>query len=190
MAKKSVVHLRVYKGAKMSYDEKGKAQNENQIVKIQYGSFEWNNFMKMAAKNGYCKIEVEKAIEVEGAFENEKVSELSDTSKIKAEVLEAVNPKKETELTADQKRIKELEDKLDLLLNGKKSDVKEDVKELKEEIKDLKDGSDDDKEESKDEIYPVKLREDYEELMGKKPHHKASDETLIEQMEEFKAKKK
>lgn len=190
MAKKSVISLRTYKGSKMLFDENGKAENENQIVKIQYGSLEWENFLNMANRNGYCKIEVEKAQEVSGFGENEKVEPIKDLTKYQEEVDARFKKEVKVELTPEQKRIAELEEKLEKLISGKEDEKvneievnePETVTENNEDVKDDSDVNDYPKD-------PEELRSYYEELMGKKPHHKASDETLIEQMNEFKSKK-
>lgn len=183
MAKKSVVHLRVYKGSSMAYDANKNPLNENQIVKIQHGSFEWINFMKMAVKNGYCKVKVEKVIIVEGFGEDEKITQVNETSSIEAEVEDAINPKQVVVLTDDQKRIKELEDKINSMLNDNKSKSKGSEKEKEKEIQ-VKDAND----VNDYPVDPVELKSYYEGIMGKKAHHKASNETLIEQMEELKNK--
>lgn len=174
MAKKSMVHLRVYKGAKMFYDENGKAQNENQLVKIQHGSFEWNNFLKMAKLNGYCKIEVEKVLDVSGFYEDEKILEVDDVGLYEKEILESTK-EKEKELTPEQKRIQELEKKINSLL--KKETDSKDVKQIDVKDAQVEDG------------FPEELEDVqklYEEELGKKAHYKASRETLIQQIKENK----
>lgn len=115
MAKKSIVHLRVYKGNKLAFDENGTPLNENHAVKIAHGTLEWNNFLKMATKNGYCKVDVEKATSVEGWGEDEKISEISDVSRYKKEVEDAIKPT-EVVLSPEQEQIKKLEEQNKALL--------------------------------------------------------------------------
>ena len=187
MSKKSIVHLRVYKGTQMTFDANQKPLNENQLVKMQHGSFEWNNFMKMAGRNGYCKMEVEKVIEVSGIGEDEKIEVIEDTKAIKAEVKNAINPEQEVVLTPDQQKIKDLEAKLEAFMS---SGAKPDVKKVEAKVADVKEIEVKDPVEVKSDYPtdPTELRAMYEEVTGDKPHHKAKDETLIEKMNEFKAK--
>lgn len=51
-----VIKLRLYRGKKLLYDENGKVENENQLIKLSYGS-EWNNFREYIKAQGYCLIE-------------------------------------------------------------------------------------------------------------------------------------
>lgn len=193
MSKKTIVHLRVYKGTQMTFDANQKPLNENQLVKMSYNSFEWDNFMKMAGRNGYCKMEVEEVIEVSGIGKDEKTEPVEDITAIKAAVKNAINPEQEVVLTPEQKEIKELKAKLEAFMNSgakpesnlyvdnmPKIDKVEDVKDIKvEDSKEVKSDYPTD---------PAELRAMYEEVTGDKPHHKAKDETLIEKMNEFKAK--
>lgn len=124
---KTVVHLRVYRGLEMLYDANQKPKNENQIVKVQEPSIEWDNFMAHLRSNAYCKVDVEKVTEVQTAGLNETVTEVKDTSKWKEMVSAAFTPKTTQVLTEDQKRIAELEKKLEALTKGKDSDTKSDT---------------------------------------------------------------
>lgn len=83
---KKVVHLRVYKGAKMSYDENQKPQNENHLVKTPYDSLEWKNLMERLSGSGFVKVDVENVITLVNPGPDEKGKDVKDFSDIKKEV--------------------------------------------------------------------------------------------------------
>jgi len=158
---KTTVHLRVYKGngrnEELSYDSSGKVQNENILVKLSHNSLEWSNFIKNVKLLGYVKPTVEAFL----------VDDEEDKSKIDAIQKEVDNANKvqEVELTPEQKRIAELEAKLDALVGGKKD---------KKQPKDTKN----------DDLEAV--RAEYEEVVGKKPFHGWDEATLKAKIEEVK----
>lgn len=53
------VHLRVYQGERLSFDEAGRPQNSNQLVKLIYDVPQWHNYLSHIAISGLCKVEVE-----------------------------------------------------------------------------------------------------------------------------------
>lgn len=174
MGKKPTVRLRVYKGQKMSYDEKGVAQNENQKVTLKHDTIEWKNYLVNLKANGFIKVDVEDVVYVDskkndaGFFEDvETLCEESLVNSIKKEVKQAFEEKK-VELTDEQRRIAELEAKLEALVGSK---TKENKEPIKQEV------IDDDLE---------SLKKEYEEVVGKKPHHMAKAETLKQAIEEAK----
>ena len=126
MGKKPVVTLRVYRGRQMSYDAQGNVQNENQLIKLPHDTVEWTNFMKNITSNGYLKVDVEN-------YQFFEKGEWKDSDKAMVEKELEINMTKQTEvaLTDDQKRIAELEAKLEKLLarDEKKSSKKVEVKE-------------------------------------------------------------
>lgn len=139
MGKKPVVTLRVYRGRQMSYDAQGNVQNENQLIKLPHDTVEWTNFMKNITSNGYLKVDVEN-------YQFFEKGEWKDSNKAMVEKELEINMTKQTEvaLTDDQKRIAELEAKLEKLLardekkSSKKVEVEEKPKEDKKERENLR----------------------------------------------------
>lgn len=154
MGKKPIVHLRVYKGRELNYTAEGKIKNENHLVKITYGTVEWKNFMDNLKPNGFVKVDVEKVLNGD-TLEAEK-----DFSNISKEVRESFDGDQKTILTPDQKRIAELEAKLEALANGNP-----------------KSGTDDEL---------AKARKEYMEVFGKQGHYSWSVEQIREKIEEVK----
>lgn len=59
------VHLHVYRGERVAYDENNKCLTENNIVKIHpHGGIQWGLFLQNAMANGFCKIVVEKVLDM------------------------------------------------------------------------------------------------------------------------------
>lgn len=110
---KPVVHLRVYRSKngsrEISYNADGSIQNENSLVKEIYNTLEWKNYLRHIGVHGFIKVVVEKVM-LNG--------ESQPTEAIQKEVDEAMNPTANVPLTPEQKRIAELEAKLDALVNG------------------------------------------------------------------------
>lgn len=105
-----IVHLHLYKGKKMLYDDNGKVANENQSHKLAYISLGWKNYMGNPVK-GYpgiakecCKIDVVKVTTRSSELWEDQ--ELVET--IKKEVAHAVNPQNIKKLTPEQIEIAEL----------------------------------------------------------------------------------
>jgi len=121
------VHLRVFKGTEILKRANGEVSNENQGVKLPYETFEWRNFMDNLINLGFCKVEVERIL-VDGKEDN------SEKHKIQAQVDAKMKPAA-VELTPDQKRIAELEAKIEKLI-GKDSDDEE-LKAARDEYKEL-----------------------------------------------------
>lgn len=155
-AKKPIVHLRVYKGLQLFYDANGKVMNPTQLVKITYDTIEWKNFLKNIPSLGFSSVEVEKVLDGT-TFEEIKITEniLSD--------IKGVFKIKEAELTPDQKRIAELEAKLDKLTS-------------KEEHKGINILED--------------LRKEYKDITGKEADARWKENKVMEQIEEFKKTQK
>lgn len=170
--KKLIVHLRVYRGKtlkQLDYNADGSVKTENHITKVEYGSLMWGLYLKNL-KTEYGAATVERVVE-------EKVSESGEKSY--EEVKDFAHISKEIELcfegeakpmTPEQKRIAELEAKLELLLSGGATATKEMAKEAapSEDID--------------------ALRKEYEELYGEKPHHLFKVEKLITLINEKKSK--
>lgn len=112
---KPVVHLRVYRSKngsnQISYDANGNVQNESQSVKEIHNTLQWTNYLRHIGVHGFIKVDVEKVIQ-DG-------KELP-TEAIQKEVNEALSPSANVPQTPEQKRIAELEAKLEALINGNK----------------------------------------------------------------------
>lgn len=152
MGKKPIAHLRVYKGTELNYDSSGKIKNENQSVKIEHNTIGWANFLKYLKPNQFIKVEVERVLD------GETFKEIKDIEPFKEEVAAAFSPVKKEVLTADQKRIAELEKKIDQLAGGNKP---------KDEDDEL-----------------TKARTEYVKVFGKKGHHSWSVEQIKEKIAE------
>lgn len=113
--KKPIVHLRIYKGHEMLYDGAGNVKNPNQIVKLTHDTVEWKNFLRNLPASGYSMAKVERILqEVDGEYKDVPTS-----TEILKEV-ENIFKAPEKELTPEQKRIADLEAKIDALTKGSK----------------------------------------------------------------------
>jgi hypothetical protein len=114
---KTIVALRVYKG-QVLYKADGSVANENQKMTIEYEQEEyarkngWNNHIANLPRMGYSKVEL---IEV---FQNgTSVTEHPAMEAIKNDIANIYKPQ-DAVLTPEQKRIAELEAKLEALISG------------------------------------------------------------------------
>lgn len=95
-----IVTLRIVKGKTPSYDANGKMLNENQTVKLEYGTLSWKNYMKNLIRNGFCKVTVEAVNEVQYTDKKNEIRDDKghlklksvDTKAIDAEVQEVMKP--------------------------------------------------------------------------------------------------
>ena len=133
--KNQVVHLNLYKGTEILKKQDGTISNERQTVKLFHGSVNWANFLKNIKAMGFGIAEVGKVVEQETTvFEQEEgkkaipnkvaYKDIETPTEITAEVARAMETNKAPELTADQKRIAELEAKLEAFMAGGKSEQK------------------------------------------------------------------
>ncbi len=166
MGKKPILKVRVYRGTELNYDADANVKNENHLISLEHKSRNWVLFLKNILLNGYCKVEVEKGFTPKG---NGEYDVINDISEFKAEVKEAFDSNIEVVLTADQKRIAELEAKIELLL--KKDNDKNEVSEKKEKTDDV------------DEELDI-ARAEYLEVFGKKPHHLKGVDSIKAEIEE------
>ncbi|MCT3691041.1 hypothetical protein HZQ92_05580 [Elizabethkingia anophelis] len=121
---KLAVHLLVFYG-KVLYDEKQKLISESAPVQLIYGTSEWSRFFENRVLNGVSKAVVDKAFNLEKINKNVPVENLGryeeldeeDMAELQAEV-DAYFKAPEAELTPDQKKIKELEEKLEQIMAG------------------------------------------------------------------------
>lgn len=110
---KITVDLRIYKGKEILLKADGKTvQNENQSLKLTYGDTQWAKHLANLPKLGICKVEVS------GVYEGE--NKIDASQEILDEVAAILKPK-EVELTPDQKRIADLEAKIEALTSTKKA---------------------------------------------------------------------
>lgn len=173
------VHLRVYRGQSLTYNEKGECITENHIVKLEYGTQEYNLFLDMLPSNGFIKGTVEKVLDVTKKNEKGSYDEVKDFDHIQKEIDAHLVPK-EAKLTPEQERIAALEAKIEALTSGdsKAKEIKvNDAKEVKEPKKEL---SDDEKAELDE------ARKKYVELYGKKGHNGWDLATINQKIAEFK----
>lgn len=168
MGKKPVVKLRIFRGSQMSYDKNGNVQNENQLVTLIHDTVEWANYLKRLTSNQFLEVMVEKVFycdkekNKDGFFED-KISEVDQETidEIKQEVKEALKAP-EKELTPQERRIAELEAKLEAFMGGKAKSEK--------------------KVEKTDDL--DELRAEYEKLYGKKPFGSWKADKLKEKIAE------
>jgi len=178
MGKKPVVKLRVYRGRKLSYNQDGSVQNENQIISVEHGTKQWSLTLSNLPISGYCKIEIEKVLKIiETDIKNEKgkieqiisYEEIKDINSYEEEIKDALNPKKNIVKTADQLRIEKLEAQLqDFMNKGNKEDSKKEIN---------KKGDSESK---------SNLKDEYQELYGKKAFNGWDEEKLIQMIKEKK----
>ena len=137
MSQKRIVHLRVYKGKELNFDENRKVRNENHLIKSREDSNEFKSVLQFLPNNNYCKVEVEKVFTVSVDEKTGKESyQETDGNDIKEVVQKAFSNKPKAELTSEQKRIAELEAKIEALSNGKTQPKKEVVSEGEKQLED------------------------------------------------------
>ena len=130
--KKPIVHLRVYKGTQVLYDAQGNIQTPNQIVKLTHDTIEWKNFVKTIPTSGYGLAKVEKMLD------GDTLEEIEISKEIAKEV-DNIFKVPEKELTADQKRIADLEAKIEALTSQPKAKGIDLLGELKKEWESMTD---------------------------------------------------
>jgi hypothetical protein len=127
-----LVELRVYRGEELSYDAFGNVKTENFKVHIQYPTLEWNRFLANLLPNGFLKPKIERVFDlsklVEGKDKSEEdcYQELTDFSQLQEQVDKAMKAVDDVTLTADQQKIKDLEELVNSLVAKKEEAVNED----------------------------------------------------------------
>jgi len=134
MGEKPIVSLRVYRGKEVNFDENGKIRNENQSIKVFYNTVEWTNQLKHLRANGYIKVDVESAKVIKSG---KVVSDYQDIESIKLEVKKAFEGNKEVVMTPEQKKIADLEAKLEAFMYGSKPENNETKNSEEENKKDV-----------------------------------------------------
>ena len=166
MSNKAVVHLRVYQSNgrdnNISYNADGGVQNETILVKLTHNTLEWSNFIKNIRYVGFIDAKVEKVIGT------------TDFSVIEKEVDNAMNPVVEVVLSPEQKKIAELEAKLEALVNKSEPTIKKATKEQEDAQKEMWENA---KEETLEDV-----KSQYQKVMGKKPHYKWDIATMKDKM--------
>jgi hypothetical protein len=117
----NIVELRVYKGKEILRKADGTVANENQKVTLNYDVFEFEKNIKNLSAQGYFQIELTNLY-----TNDESVEKFGE--KTKAEINEQIQAlfktKAEEKLTDDQKRIKDLEEKLAQVLANQSKETK------------------------------------------------------------------
>ncbi len=114
--------LRIYY-CKQMYDSKGNVVTRNEGVSIQYDTLEYMNFMKHLIANGVSMVKVEKVYSLDETNDKESVEstnrykEIEDISEYENDIKKYLEVP-EKDLTPEQKRIKDLEEKLESLLQN------------------------------------------------------------------------
>ncbi|MDV4026230.1 hypothetical protein CMT52_18010 [Elizabethkingia anophelis] len=121
---KLAVHLLVFYG-KVLYDEKQKLISKSAPVQLIYGSNEWDRFFDNRVLNGISKATVEKAFDLEKPNKDIPVESLERYEELNEKEIVLLQDEVdsyfkalEAELTPDQKKIKELEEKLEQIMAG------------------------------------------------------------------------
>lgn len=179
--KKPIVHLHLYKGSEVIYNASGKCINENQPYNEKYYSSSFKNFLTVI--NQYCKVDVVGITNSKG----EKWQDESLIDIVKKDIREAQANVNAKALTPDQKRIAELEAKLNTLIEEKQPiekvketpvvDVKPEV-EVEVEVKQVENNINDEEEKLKE------AKAKYKELYGKEPHRLMKLGTLLAKIAE------
>lgn len=166
---RAVIKLQAYKGKK-TYDENGNVASTNQKLTLIYGSKESESFLRHCKLIGFTDLEV-KGIFVDGEQDDTHLDE------VKAE-FSAVFQDKPVALTPDQKRIAELEAKLEALIAGGKP-PKAKASEPQESTEKEEGAQEPEKKQTKAAKAELeKLRAEYRELLGKEPHNFAGVDKL------------
>lgn len=153
----------LYKGQK-TFDQNGKLTSESQTIDLPiYGSLEWNNFFKSIRNLGYSSLDVIKTNEVTYEDNKPTYKEVDTPKEIISEIENSFNPVIHVELTPEQKQIAELKAMVEKLSNDSKPKVKP----------------------AKDEDLEA-ARQEYLEVLGKKPHHLLSLEKINAEIAEAK----
>ncbi|MDV3630463.1 hypothetical protein CMU57_02105 [Elizabethkingia anophelis] len=121
---KLAVHLLVFYG-KVLYDEKQKLISKSAPVQLIYGSNEWDRFFDNRVLNGISKATVERAFDLDKPNKDIPVESLERYEELNEKEIELLQDEvdsyfkaPEAELTPDQKKIKELEEKLEQIMAG------------------------------------------------------------------------
>jgi hypothetical protein len=165
---RKVMWLKIFRGNEILYKADGTPSNENQIVKLLHGTLECSNYLKYLRGSGLCKVEVVRLQEQVG----NEFRDIEIPDELREEVRLAHEGSDEVVLTDEQKRIKELEEKLNSLTEMMK--IKSSPKEVVVE---------DVVEKSNGEVSLDDLKEMYKEKFGKKPFYSWDADKLKEKLD-------
>lgn len=173
MQKNLIVQVKVYKGP-VNFNEGGQLTSPAQLIKLRYGVREWTLFLKGIVQMGWTRVDVIKCLDGnERTFDEEtrianhpEVDDAEIVKTIEAEIKKAMAGE-EKQLTPEQQEIKELKAQMAKLLGTKQDAPKDDSKKSE--------GTD-------QELTAARIK--YEEVFGKKPHHKSSVENINEAIKE------
>lgn len=170
------IHLRIYKGKPgvkgIAKNEAGKVINENHLVKLSYGSLEWDNYMKNLRVMNFVKVEVVgfyDKTDKDGSFVYNEAPE--DVLK---EVDSSMTAQEEVPLTPQQKEIAELKAQMAEFLGSKKTEKKSEAPQA------------DNTPNINEELDAARAR--YKEVFGKKPNTLLKLETLNNKIAEEQSK--
>ena len=168
--KHPTIHLHIYKAKRgfngIARGENGKIVNENHKVSLPYDTMEWNNWLKHVIPSGIIKIEVLGVVKVKrdskGNYESYSYENVPEN--IKKQVADSLLAKVDiSQQTPEQKRIAELEAKIDAILGTGNGVSKEPKKEIAPELEEA--------------------RKKYHKVFGKKGHHSWDVTTIKEKIE-------
>jgi aromatic ring-opening dioxygenase LigB subunit len=139
--KKTLVHLRLYKGktgqSGLSYNEDRSVQNENSKVSLTHGTLEWANFLKRCRNLGMIQMKVEQIFHPKAgggwSAGNQKLQD-----QIGLELEKAFNGSKVEKLTPEQREIAELKAQMADLLATQKGEETPTEKAAKKEVAELR----------------------------------------------------
>lgn len=104
-----VVQIKVYRGLKLSFNQDGSPQNENQLVTLNEGR-EWDKFMTNIKTMGYCKVELvsvkQKAVKT--GYKDASGKEFDKFNVLLNEAFSGKEPEKVVTVTDLSKRLDEL----------------------------------------------------------------------------------
>lgn len=109
--------LMLYKGNKLTYDAVGNIDNEKQKMTLTYGDTQWPKHLNNLKSFGLCKVELI-------GFIDSKDENAKAPKELELEIENLLKPA-EAELTPEQKRIKDLEEKLEALSKAQTKEPKE-----------------------------------------------------------------
>lgn len=166
----NILTLRLYRG-KETYNKEGKLTSPNQLYKVSHNTFDWENFKKtinftfsnaevVEFNKQIIKMGEEEVLGKKTPVAIYSYEKIEVTEKLKKEVSD-IFKKIDKELTPDQKKIAELEKKLESLLSGP------DKKVVVNESTDAE---------------LETLRAAYKEKFGKKAHHMKGIEKLKKEL--------
>ena len=180
MKNRTIIHIRIVKGKKPVYDYNKVMQNENQIVKLEYGTLSWKNYMENLHRNGFCRVTVEKVHKLHDKRDENGNSTFDsiDTKKINDEVQAIMKPIEDKAMTQAEELAQLKKDMLELQKGNVKPLGQDGLAVEKDSDTKQTDSTDDS--DSVDELKSAQLQ--YKELYGKRHGPKWDLETIKEKI--------